>query len=219
MVTLEDIRKNKEIKTYIEYSNIHLGEMGFTEHGFRHVGIVSKIGGNILGELGYSERDVELAAIAGMMHDIGNVVNRHDHGQTGAILSMRILKELGMDIEEIAIIAAAIGNHEEDYGQAVNYIAAALILADKSDVHRGRVRNKEVATFDIHDRVNYAAEKSEVIVNRDDKTIQLRLVIDTKIVPLMEYFEIFLARMIMCRKAATYLGCQFQLVINEMRLL
>jgi uncharacterized protein len=219
LVTSETIRNNQEVKTYIEYSNIHLGEMGFTEHGFRHVGMVSNIASNILRELGYPERDVELAAIAGLMHDIGNVVNRHDHGQTGAILAMRILKELGMDLKEIALIASAIGNHEEEYGHAVNHIAAAVILADKSDVHRGRVRNKEVATFDIHDRVNYAAEKSEVIINKEDKTIQLRVTIDTKIVPLMEYFEIFLVRMIMCRKAAVYFDCQFQLVINEVRLL
>ncbi|TDT47616.1 HD domain-containing protein [Fonticella tunisiensis] len=219
MVTLEMVRNNIEVKTYIEYANIHLGEIGFTEHGFRHAGIVSKIASNILRELGFSEREVELAAIAGILHDIGNAVNRHDHGQTGAILAMRILRELGMDPEEIALIAAAIGNHEEEYGHAVNRIAAAIILADKSDVHRGRVRNREIATFDIHDRVNYAAEKSEVLVNREDRIIELRVVIDTSIVPLMEYFEIFLTRMIMCRKAADYLKCQFRLVINDVRLL
>ena len=219
MVTLEMVKNNIEVKTYIEYANIHLGEIGFTEHGFRHAGIVSKIASNILRELGFSEREVELAAIAGILHDIGNAVNRHDHGQTGAILAMRILRELGMDPEEIALIAAAIGNHEEEYGHAVNRIAAAIILADKSDVHRGRVRNREIATFDIHDRVNYAAEKSEVLVNREDRIIELRVVIDTSIVPLMEYFEIFLTRMIMCRKAADYLKCQFRLVINDVRLL
>ncbi|EYE89627.1 phosphohydrolase [Fervidicella metallireducens AeB] len=219
MITLEMVKQNEEIKTYIEYGNLHLGAMGFTEHSFRHANIVSSIASRILKELGFSEREVELAAIAGFLHDIGNVVSRHDHGQTGAIVAMRVLRELGMDFKEIALICAAIGNHEEEYGQSVNNIAAALILADKSDVHRGRVRDKEIATFDIHDRVNYAAKKSEVIVNKEEKFIQLNIEIDTEICPVMEYFEIFLNRMLMCRKAASYLGTKFQLTINGARLL
>lgn len=219
MVNLEMVKNNEEVRTYIEYGNIHLGALGFTEHSFRHATIVSNISSYILKQLNYSEREAELAAIAGFLHDIGNVVSRHDHGQTGAILAMKILKELGMDTKEISVVAAAIGNHEEEYGQAVNNIAAALILADKSDVHRGRVRNKEKATFDIHDRVNYAAEKSEVIVNKEHNAIELKLNINIEICPVMEYFEIFLTRMMMCRKAAAYLGTQFQLVINGSRLL
>jgi uncharacterized protein len=219
MVTLEQVKEHEEIKTYIEYGNIHLGAMGFTEHSIRHVGLVSYRASKILKDLGYTEREVELAAIAGVLHDMGNVISRHDHGQTGAILAMRILRELGMDLKEIALICAAIGNHEEEYGQAVNSIASALILADKSDVHRERVRNKEVATFDIHDRVNYAAEESEIIVDKDKKVIQLKIAIDIEICPVMDYFEIFLHRMLMCRKAAAYLGTKFQLVINDAQLL
>jgi metal-dependent HD superfamily phosphatase/phosphodiesterase len=220
MVTLDAVKNHEEVKTYIEYSNIHLGAMGFTEHGFRHVGIVSKIASRILKDLGYSEREVELAAIAGIMHDIGNVISRHDHGQIGALISLNILKELGMDAKERALIAAAIGNHEEDYGYPVNSIAAALILADKSDVHRGRVRsNKEYAAFDMHDRVNYAVEKSEIIVNKDQNVITLKLNINIEICPVMNYFEIFLNRMMMCRKAASYLGTKFQLIINDAQLL
>ncbi|MCX7885428.1 MAG: HD domain-containing protein [Caloramator sp.] len=219
MVTLEMVKNNEEVKTYIEYGNNHLGAIGFTEHSFRHANIVSNIAAYILKELKYSDREVELAAIAGYLHDIGNVVSRHDHGQTGAILAMRILKELGMDFKEISLVAAAIGNHEEEYGQAVNFIASALILADKSDVHRGRVRNKEAVNFDIHDRVNFAAEKSEVIVLPKENAIELRLKINTEICPVMEYFEIFLNRMMMCRKAADYLNAQFRLNINDARLL
>lgn len=219
MVTLNDVKSNLEIKTYMEQGNVYLGSMGFTEHSTRHASIVSKIASDILKNLGYSEREVELAAIAGYLHDIGNVVSRHDHGQTGAILSMRILKDMGMELNEIALIASAIGNHEEEYGQPVNNIAAALIIADKSDVHRGRVRNKEFATFDIHDRVNYAAEKSEIHVLKDEKAIQLNIKINTEICPVMEYFEIFLVRMMMCRKAAAFLNTKFQLVINDARLL
>lgn len=219
MVTLNDIKNNLEIKTYMEQGNVYLGSMGFTEHSTRHASIVSKIASDILKNLGYSEREVELAAIAGYLHDIGNVVSRHDHGQTGAILSMQILKDMAMDFNEIALIASAIGNHEEEYGQPVNNIAAALIIADKSDVHRGRVRNKEFASFDIHDRVNYAAEKSEIHVLKDEKVIQLNIKINTEICPVMEYFEIFLVRMMMCRKAAAFLNTKFQLVINDARLL
>ena len=219
MVTLQDIKDNPELKTYIEYGNKHLGAIGFTEHSFRHAEIVSRDSSRILKELGFSQREVELAEMAGYMHDIGNVVSRYDHGQTGALIAMDILKDAGMDYSEIALITAAIGNHEEEYGQAVNTIASALILADKSDVHRGRVRNRDKATFDIHDRVNYAAEESRLIIDKEAKSVQLRIKINTEICPVMEYFEIFLVRMLMCRKAAEFLGAQFQLVINEARLL
>jgi uncharacterized protein len=220
VVTTEIVKNHEEFKTYIEYGNMHLGAMGFTEHSNRHVELVSRRAAQILRELGYDEREVELAEIAGILHDIGNVVSRHDHGQTGAIVAMRVLRELGMNFTEIALVTAAIGNHEEEYGHAVNIIAAALILADKSDVHRGRVRkNKEFAKFDIHDRVNYAAEKSEIIVDKENKTIQLKIVIDTEICPVMDYFEIFLHRMLMCRKAAAYLETKFQLTINDAQLL
>lgn len=219
MVTLQDIKGNPELKAYIEYGNKHLMAMGFTEHSFRHAEIVSRESARVLRELGFSQRDVELAEIAGYMHDIGNVVSRYNHGQTGAIIAMGILKDAGMDYAEVALITGAIGNHEEEYGQAVNSIASALILADKSDVHRGRVRNRDKATFDIHDRVNYAAEESKLIINKENKFVQLKIKIDTEICPVMEYFEIFLVRMLMCRKAAEFLGGQFQLVINEARML
>lgn len=219
MVILGDIKNNPEIRTYIEYSNKHLGAIGFTEHGFRHAEIVSGESARVLKELGFPQRDVELAEIAGYLHDIGNVISRYDHGQTGAMIAMGILKDAGMDYDEIALITAAIGNHEEEYGQAVNSIASALILADKSDVHRGRVRNRDKANFDIHDRVNYAAEKSKLIIDNDAKSVQLKIKIDTEICPVMDYFEIFLVRMLMCRKAAEFLGAQFQLVINEARML
>lgn len=219
MVILKDIKNNPEIKTYLEYSNKHLGAIGFTEHGFRHAEIVSRESARVLKELGFPQRDVELAEIAGYMHDMGNVISRYDHGQTGALIAMGILKDAGMDYDEIAIITAAIGNHEEEYGQAVNRIASALILADKSDVHRGRVRNRDKAAFDIHDRVKYAAEESKLIINKDAKSVQLKIRIDIEICPVMEYFEIFLVRMLICRKAAEFLGVRFQLVINEARML
>jgi len=193
--------------------------MGFTEHGFRHAGLVSTISARILRELGYPERLAELAAIAGWTHDIGNMISRHNHGQTAAVIVMSTLEELGMPFDDIAIIAAAIGNHEEEYGQAVNDVAAALIIADKSDVHRTRVRNRDFATFDIHDRVNYAVNKSEVLVDAENRIITLRLNIDISICPVMDYFEIFLTRMVMCRRAAERLESKFSIFINEAKLL
>ncbi len=170
-------------------------------------------------QLGYSEREAELARIAGYMHDIGNVVNRIDHAQTGAVMAFNILTRMGMDPEEIAPIIAAIGNHDEDTGSAVNTISSALILADKSDVRRTRVRNSDFATFDIHDRVNYAVENSTISVDPGQRTILLTLTIDTEICSLMDYFEIFLARMLMCRRAADFLNVKFELVINGAKLL
>ncbi|MHB8758030.1 MAG: phosphohydrolase [Bacillota bacterium] len=219
LVTLDEIKRDPEVETYIQKGNEVLGAMGYTEHSTRHVNLVSNISRNVLGYLSFPARECELAAIAGHLHDLGNVVSRSDHPQIGAILAGRILDRLGMAYDEIATVIAAIGNHEEDVGQVVNNVGAALIIADKSDVHRTRVRNTDPATFDIHDRVNYAAEYSFVRVDAKKKTITLELKIDTKISPVMEYFEIFLSRMIICRRAASFLGCNFELSINETRLL
>lgn len=193
--------------------------LGFTEHSFRHVGIVSGTAGNIMEHLGYPEREVELARIAGFLHDIGNAVNRNDHAHTGAIMAYQLLTKMGMDYNEAADIMAAIGNHDEHTGTAVSNISAALILADKSDVHRSRVRNTDFATFDIHDRVNYAVERSVISVDKEKKTADLVLKIDTAICPVMDYFEIFLVRMTMNRRAAAFLGLQFQLFVNDSRLI
>lgn len=219
MVTLETVKQDPEVDAYIRKGNEFLGAMGFTEHSYRHVNLVANIAQNVLERLGYDERLVELAGIAGYMHDIGNVISRYDHGQSGAVLAYSILKRLGMPPEEIAIVVSAIGNHEEQYGHAVNEVAAALILADKSDVHRSRVRNRDIATFDIHDRVNYAVEHSFLRVSEADRSITMELTIDLEISTVMEYFEIFLTRMIMCRRAAGFLDCHFGLVINGARLL
>ncbi|TDX48010.1 HD domain-containing protein [Orenia marismortui] len=219
LVTVEDIKKNEVVKAYIKTANEHLGEIGFTEHGFRHAGLISNLVSNILTELDYPRRIVELGQIAGYIHDIGNVINRHDHDQHSALITERLLSNLGMDYEEIAMIIGAVGNHDENFGEPVNPISAALIIADKSDVHYTRVRNKEFATFDIHDRVNYAAKKSFIDVNRESKTITLRLEIDLEVISVIEYFEIFLTRMLMSRKAAQYLECDFELIINQSKLL
>jgi len=218
-ITIKHIRKNKKVQTFILAGDSNLRAMGFTDHSFRHVVLVSSIASNILEKLSFPERECQLAAIAGYLHDIGNVVSRHDHGQSGAMLAYDLLTEMGMDTLEITSIVAAIGNHEEQYGHAVNSLSAALILADKSDVHRSRVRNRDVSTFDIHDRVNYGAEKSTVRVDPNLKTITMELKIDLKITTVMEYFEIFLERMIMCRRAASFLGCNFELIINDAKLL
>jgi metal-dependent HD superfamily phosphatase/phosphodiesterase len=219
LITLDDLKKHQAVNTYIKMANQHLKAMGFTEHGFRHVNLVATLAGKILKELNFSPRDQELAAIAGYLHDIGNVISRHDHGQSGALLAYTLLDRLNMPPDEIALIISAIGNHEEEYGHAVNHIAASLILADKSDVHRSRVRNKVISTFDIHDMVNYGAEYSSVVINSKEKTITMVLKIDLSITTVMEYFEIFLTRMVMCRRAAAYLDCNFRLIINESRLL
>lgn len=219
LVTLEEVRSSIEVKNFLEVSEKQLEIMGYTEHSFRHVEIVSKAAGNILRALDYNNREVELARIAGYLHDIGNSVNRVDHAHSGAILSYGILCRMGMDMREAAEIMLAIGNHDENTGNAVSNISAALILADKSDVHRSRVKNKDFAKFDIHDRVNYAVESSDVSINKEEKTATLELQIDTKICPVMDYFEIFLIRMTMCRRAAVFLGLNFQLIINKTRLL
>jgi len=219
LVTLQEIKKNAVIETFIKKGNQFLGEMGFTEHSFRHVNLVASISRNILERLGFSAREAELGAIAGYLHDIGNVISRNNHGVSGALIAFRILSDLGMPPEEIAIVISAIANHEEEYGQPVNNVAAALILADKSDVHRSRVRNPNLATFDIHDRVNYAAEHSFLWVNEERRVITLELTIDIEICPVMEYFEIFLTRMALCRRAASFLKADFELMINGAKLL
>ncbi|PKN01993.1 MAG: phosphohydrolase [Elusimicrobia bacterium HGW-Elusimicrobia-1] len=218
-LTLEKVKESMLVKKFIEQANNYLGSIGFTEHGFRHVSLVSAIAKNVLEHLDYPRETCELAAIAGYLHDIGNVVNRKDHGQSAALISMRILNDMGSQPEETAMIISAIGNHEEEVGEPLNPVAAALILADKSDVHKARVRNPSMIALDIHDRVNYAVDRSYLRVDKTKKTITLGLSVDTKISQPMEYFEIFMTRMMMCRKAARYLGCQFELVINEKKVL
>lgn len=219
MITLADIQKDKVVDSFVRLGNEYLGAMGFTEHGYRHLGVVTERIKHIMEALNFSEREVELASIAAYMHDIGNVVNRKGHSQSGAVLAFHILNRLGMPLEEISVIVAAIGNHDESSGIPVNSIAAALILADKSDVHRSRVRNQDAVTFDIHDRVNYAVEESNLEVDGKEKTITMKLKVDINICPVMEYFEIFLTRMILCRRAAEFLGNQFRLLINDAQLL
>ncbi|MBE6706575.1 MAG: HD domain-containing protein [Ruminococcaceae bacterium] len=219
MISYADIKNDKIINTYIKRADESLTALGYTEHSFAHVGRVAASVEYILSELGYSEHDIELAKIAAHMHDIGNLVNRTDHSQSGAIMSFRILDNMGMPAEDIATVVTAIGNHDEGTGVPVNPIAAALILADKSDVRRTRVRNADVSTFDIHDRVNYSVVSSKLTINREDKSILLDIDIDTRYSSVMEYFEIFLARMVLCRKAAERLGLEFHLSVNSQRLL
>ena len=219
MITLEDVINNEEVQAFVNASQKQLKALGYTEHSYRHIGIVSKRTGEILQKLGYDERTVELGKIAGYMHDIGNCVNRVDHAHTGAILAYNILKEMGMPIEEITEIIMAIGNHDENTGTAVSDISAALILADKSDVHRDRVVNKNLSTFDIHDRVNYAVTDADLIMNAEERKITLNLTIDTKISPVLDYFEIFMQRTMMCKYAAKYLKIWFELIINDTKLL
>lgn len=220
LVTLEKVSEDPEVRTYIEKGNECLGAIGYTEHGQRHALLVARIAHNVLTRLGFPEREAELGAIAGYLHDIGNMISRQGHGQTGALMAWRILERMGMPPAEIATVVSAIGSHDpEEMGDPVSNVSAAVILGDKSDVHRSRVRNPEMSTFDIHDRVNYAVEKSFLRVDEKRKTISLELTIDTKISPVMDYFEIFLVRMVMCRRAALFLGCQFELSINDVRLL
>jgi metal-dependent HD superfamily phosphatase/phosphodiesterase len=218
--TLDAVRGDHRVRTFIRSANQQTGAIGYTEHGERHANTCADGARFILRSLGHEARRTELGAIAAYLHDIGNVVTREKHGQTGALISMDILKELGFDHEEIATVMGAIANHEEEEGGApVSAVSAAVILADKSDVHRSRVRNPKTTAFDIHDRVNYAATSSEIKVSRKEKLITLDLTIDTEVAPLMEYFEIFLSRMIQCRRAAEVLHCSFALIINGTRLL
>ena len=219
MITLKDIKENPEIDALIRGSQKQLNALGYTEHGHRHISIVSKRAGDILEKLGYPERTVELTRIAGYMHDIGNCVNRVDHAHSGAILAYNILKDMGMPVEERTEIMMAIGNHDEKTGNAISDISAALILADKSDVHRDRVVNTNLSTFDIHDRVNYAVTDANLEVNEKTRTVTLNLTIDTQICPVLDYFQIFMDRTMMSKYAAKFLHIWFELVINGTKLL
>lgn len=213
-MTYEQIRQDPAIQVYISQADASMKALGFTEHSFAHVTRVAQIAGDILQTLHYPQRTVELARIAGYLHDIGNVVNRVDHSQSGAVMAFRILDKMEFPPEEIAMIVTAIGNHDEGTGVPVNAVAAALFIADKSDVRRSRVRRKEDIVQDIHDRVNYSVTSSDLQVDTNEKTITLYLQVDTQVSPVMEYFEIFMKRMLLCRKAAEKLGLTFHLSIN-----
>ena len=219
MITFDEIRHNDTINTYIRKADESLIALGYTEHSFAHVGMVAANARYILEKLGYSRRTVELVQIAAYLHDIGNLVNRADHSQSGAVMAFRILDKLGMDAAEIAEIVTAIGNHDEGTGRPVSAMAAALILADKCDVRRSRVRNQDESAFDIHDRVNYSVKKAELQINEARTLIQLKLSVDTNYGSVMDYFEIFMGRMLLCRKAAEALGLQFKLMINDQQLI
>ena len=219
MLTYEELKRDPAVRTYIQRADESLAALGYTEHSFAHVTLVAENAAYILTTLGYPERTAELAKMAGFLHDIGNLVNRVDHSQSGAVMAFRILDNMDCSPEEIATIVTAIGNHDEGTAEAVNPVAAALILADKTDVRRSRVRNPDISSFDIHDRVNYAVTSSETKISDDHKTITLTLSVDTEMCAVMDYFEIFLGRMILCRKAAAKLGMAFHLDINGQRLL
>ena len=219
MVTFEDVKNNEDIKALISSSQRQLNELGYTEHSVRHATIVSNRAAEVLAALKYPEERIELAKIAGYMHDIGNCVNRVDHAHTGAILAYQILKDMGMPVEERTEIMMAIGNHDESTGTAVSEISAALILADKSDVHRNRVTNTNLSTFDIHDRVNYAVTNAQLDLNSEERKIILNLTIDTKLCPVLDYFEIFMNRTMMSKYAAKFLNIWFELLINDIKLM
>jgi len=219
MITFDMIRSNEEICTYIAKGNQNLGVLGFTEHAFGHAMKAADTAAKILTELGHSAREVELAKMAGFMHDLGNCINRTDHAHTGALMAMQILRDMGMAPAEIAVIAAAIGNHDEKTGTAVDAVSAALILADKTDVRRSRVRGRDQTGFDIHDRVNYAAISSVLDIDKEEKVITLSIELDDSICSVLDYFEIFLSRMVMCRRAAEMLGCTFRMRANGAKVL
>ena len=214
-MTYEQVKQDHAVRVYIAQADASMIALGFTEHSFAHVTKVAEVAGNLLEDLGYPERTVELAKIAGYLHDIGNVVNRVDHSQSGAVMAFRLLDKMGFPAEEICTVVSAIGNHDEGTGVPVNPVAAALILADKSDVRRSRVRVTDMKDFDIHDRVNYSVTKSELKINEKKTNVKLKLSVDTHFSPVMNYFEIFMNRMIMCRHAAEALGLDFKLIINE----
>ena len=218
-ITLEQVKQSEEITSYIRKADESLSALGFTEHSFAHVGLVSAQASAILKTLGYDDRTCELAAIAGWLHDIGNVINRIDHAQSGAVMAFRILDKMGAAPEETATIITAIGNHDEKTAFPVNPVAAALILADKTDVRRSRVRGRDTIRFDIHDRVNWAVERSDLDLDKERKTLTLRIQLDTTVCPVMDYFEIFLERMLLCRKAAEYFQLSFRLEVNGQTLL
>ena len=215
LLCFEDLKKNDAVNTYIRRADESLIALGYTEHSFAHVTRVAEVAGYILQTLGYSPREVELVKIAAYLHDIGNLVNRIEHSQSGAVMAFRILDGLGMPADELATVVTAIGNHDEGTGVPVNPIAAALILADKSDVRRSRVRNVDLSDFDIHDRVNYSVRSSVLKINEAKTIVKLKLSVDTHVSSVMDYFEIFLERMLLCRKAAETLGLEFKLIINE----
>ncbi|GAP62244.1 MAG: HD domain-containing protein [Ardenticatenia bacterium] len=217
-ITLDEVRRDPQVQAYIHQANENLKALGYTEHGTRHASLVAHIAGNILEHLGYPRRTVELAEIAAYLHDIGNVVHREHHAMSGALIAQDMLARLGMPWDEIALIINAIGNHEEERGFTSTPISAALVIADKADVHRSRVQQPDPAKHDIHDRVNFAVNHSFVRVDAEKRTIALELTIDTTIASVMEYFEIFLSRMLMCRQAAETLDCRFELIVNDVRL-
>ena len=214
----KQIRTNEEINLLIEKGNATLNELGYTEHSKKHAAKTAETAGRILKELGYGKHKIELAKIAGYMHDIGNSINRHDHAHSGAILAYQILKDTDLPLKDILVITTAVGHHDEATGTAVDGVSAALILADKTDVRRNRVQNRNKATFDIHDRVNYAALSSRLIIDKEKRMIQMELELDDSICTVMDYFEIFLKRMMMCRRAAERLNCKFKLVANGNKL-
>lgn len=218
-ITFEQIKASEEIAVYIRQADSTMKALGFTEHSFAHVTKCAQTASDLLLELGYDEHEAELARIAGYMHDIGNAINRAEHAQSGALMAFSILERMGMPCEDVAVIISAIGNHDEHSATAVNAVAAALILADKTDVRRSRVRNRDTITFDIHDRVNYAVEDAQLKLDKTAGAIALRLTINNEICAVMDYFEIFLERMLLCRKAAEFLGLQFKLIINGLNLL
>ena len=219
MITLEDVKKNDELTQLILSSQKQLNALGYTEHSIRHMSIVSQRAGELLQTLDYPEERIELAKIAGYMHDIGNCINRVDHAHTGAILAYQILKDMGMSVEQRTEIMMAIGNHDEQTGTAVSDISAALILADKSDAHRSRVVNKNISTFDKHDKVNYAVTNTEFIMDREKRKVTLNITIDNTICPVLDYFDIFMERTKMSKYAAKYLNIWFELIINGTKLL
>ena len=217
-VTIDLVRRDPEVIAFLQMANASLFALGYTEHGQRHAGLVGHIAENVLERLGYDQRTHELANIAGYLHDIGNVIHRENHALTGALMAERILTRMDMPVEERVLIMNAIGNHEEERGFAITPVSAALIIADKADVHRSRVQNPDMEAFDIHDRVNYASTRSFVRALKDEKIIALELEIDTTYAQVIEYFEIFLSRMTMMRQAVEFLGCDFQLIVNDVRL-
>lgn len=219
LIGLEQVKAHEGVQTFISLADRYLGVIGYTEHGFRHAGLVAKISYNVLHRLGFDDRMAELGAISGYLHDVGNFVARSTHSQIGAVITYDILKEIGMGYGEIGIVMGAIGNHEEGVGEPVNPAGAALIVADKSDVHKSRVRVKDQQLFDIHDRVNHAVERSFLRVDAEAHTLTLELSIDTDQADVMEYFEIFLSRMLMCKRAADFLECRFKIDINGAQLL
>ncbi len=219
MITYDSIRKNEDIRALITRADESLIALGYTEHSFAHVTRVAETAGEILTVLGYDAHNVELAKIAGYLHDIGNLVNRVEHSQSGAVMAFTLLTKMGMDIPDVATVTTAIGNHDEGTGVPGNPIAAALLLADKTDVRRSRVRSADFHAVDIHDRVNYSVEKSVVAIDAENKRISLTLTIDTKYGSVMDYFEIFLTRMLLCCKAAEALGLTFKLIANDQVLL